>query len=82
MNRSRALDLMHELYDSINESRLKNPVHANNIQVSHIFTGGYQVNLKAKLDDNARAVVNEFAKKRRLYMKEENNQITLRSIGD
>jgi hypothetical protein len=82
LNKSRALDILHELYANINEVRSENPLPAHNIQVSHICTGGYQVNLKLKLDDHSRAVINEFVKKRKLYLKEERSQITLRSIGD
>jgi hypothetical protein len=73
---------MHELYEGINESNSKKPVSATDIQVSHIFTGGYQINLKGKLDDNSRAIINQLVKRLKLYLKEESSQVTLRSIGD
>ena len=82
LNKSTALVLLHELYNSINESRSKSHLSANDIQVSHIFTGGYEINLKVKLDDYSRAIINKLIKKDNLYMKEGSSQVTLRSLGD
>ena len=76
------MDLLHELYDSINELHSKNHVSAEDIHVSHIFTGGYEINLKGKLDDHSRAIINKLASRHKLYMKEENTHITLRSVGE
>lgn len=81
LNKSRALDLLHELYDNISASR-SNYFSAENISVSHIFTGGYQVSLKTNLDDHLRNIINDLLKRHKLYAKEKSGQITLRSIGD
>jgi hypothetical protein len=82
LDRSRALDLLHELCDSIKESSSKSSVSANNAHVAHIFTGGYQLKMKVNLDEHSRAIINELMKRNKLYMKEENDLVTLRSIGD
>ena len=82
LNKSRALDLLHELYDNISASRSNSFVSAENISVSHIFTGGYQVSIKTNVDDHLRNVINDLVKRHKLYMKEKSGQVTLRSIGD
>jgi hypothetical protein len=82
LNKSKALDILHELRDSVKDSPLKRAISLDNIQVSHIFTGGYQLIMKVNLDNYSRTIINELMKRHKLYMKEGNGHVTLRSIGD
>ncbi len=82
LDKSRALDILRELRDKIGESHSAGDILVDSIQVSHIFTGGYQLNMKVNLDVRSKAIVDELLKRHKLYKKEENGRVTLRSIGD
>ena len=82
MNKSEALAILHELYEACKESANTNGVSLDGSQVSHIFTGGYQIKMKCELDSHKRDILKGIAKKHNLLVKEQSGYVILRSLGD
>jgi len=82
MNKLEALAVLREIYDSCKGSLTTSLVSVDSSQVSHIFTGGYQIKLKVELDSYSREIIKAIMKKQKLYMKEQNGYVILLSITD
>jgi len=82
MNKSEALAVLHEIYSALTESMSVTRVSLDNSQISHIFTGGYQLKMKCELDRISRDIIQGIMQKHQLYMKEQGGYITLLTIGD
>ena len=82
MNKSEALDVLHEIKEALGESGSVTCVSLDGSQVSHIFTGGYGIRMKCELDSNSREIVKGIVKKNNLTMKEENGYVILHSFGE
>jgi hypothetical protein len=82
VNKSEALAVLHEIYEACKESARINVVSLDGSQVSHIFTGGYQLKMKLELDSSTRDVLKAITTKHKLLMKEQNGYVVLYSLGD
>ena len=81
MNKSEALAVLHEFYDACKEPGTVSCVSLDGSQVSHIFTGGYQIEMKCKLDGRSRDILKGIIKKHNLAMREQNGHVILQSLG-
>jgi hypothetical protein len=82
MNKSEALAVLREIYEAFKESANGNCVSLDGSQVSHIFTGGYQIKMKCELDSSAKDILKGITKKYSLTMKEQDGFLILRSLGE
>ncbi len=80
MNKSEAIEVLHELYEACKESANVSHVSLDGSQISHIFTGGYEIKIKCELDSPKRVILNGIIKKHNLMMKERNGYIILQSL--
>jgi hypothetical protein len=81
MNKSEALAVLHEFKDACKESVTVSCVSMDDSQVSHIFTGGYQIKMKCELDNCSRDILKGIIKKQNLAMREQNGYVILQSLG-
>ncbi len=79
MNKSEALAVLRELSNAVMDSARVTSVSLDGSQVSHIFTGGYQIQIKCDLDADSKNIMRAIAKKYDLTVKEENGYIVLRA---
>ncbi len=82
MNKTEALAVLHEFHDACKESETTSSVSLDGSQVSHIFTGGYQIRMKCELDSCSREILKGIVKKHNLTMKEQNGYVILHSLGE
>ena len=81
MNKSEALAVLHEFYDACKESVTVSCVSLDGSQVSHIFTGGYQIEMKCELDSRSRDILKGIIKKYNLAVREQKEYVILQSLG-
>ncbi len=81
MNKSEALAVLHEFYEACKESGGTQCVSLDGSQVSHIFTGGYEIKMKCELDSPTRDILKVITKKHNLIMKEQNGYVVLQSLS-
>jgi hypothetical protein len=81
MNKSEALAVLHEFYDTCKESVTVTCVSLDGSQVSHIFTGGYQLEMKCELDSPSRDILKCIIKRHNLAMREQKGHVILQSLG-
>ena len=81
MNKLEALAVLHEFYDACKESVTVSTVILDGSQVSHIFTGGYEIKMKCELDSCSRNILKDIIKRNNLTMREQNGYVTLKSLG-
>jgi hypothetical protein len=79
MNKSEAITLLHEISKALEKSSSVSCVSLNGSQVSHVFTGGYQIKMKCELDSYSREIMKNIAKTNNLQMKEQNGYVILES---
>ena len=82
MNKSEALSVLNEIRDALKESVAVSCISLNCSQVSHILTGGYEIKMKCELDSISRDILKAILNKYKLYMKEQNGYVILRSLKD
>lgn len=82
MNKAEALAVLHEFQDACKESVTISGVSLGGSQVSHIFTGGYQIKMKCELDSHSREILKRITKKHNLTMKEQDGYVILHSLGE
>ncbi len=82
LNKSEAIAVLRELFDALQGSSVVNCISLDGSQVSHIFTGGYEIRLKCELDSKSRDIMKGITKKNNLEMKEQNGYVILHSCGD
>jgi len=80
MNKLEALSVLREIYDATKESAVVSCISLDGSQVSHVFTGGYEIRLKCELDGPLRDILKGIVKKHNLAMKEQNGYIILQSL--
>ena len=81
MNKLEALAVLHEFYDACKESVTVSCVSLDGSQVSHVFTGGYQIKMKCELDSCSRDILKGITKKHNLTMIEQEGYVILQSLG-
>lgn len=81
MNKSEALAVVHEFYDACKGSVTVSCVSLDGSQVSHVFTGGYQIKMKCELDSCSRDILRGIIKKHNLALKEQDGYVILQSLG-
>ena len=74
--------MLHEIFEACKESVTMSSVSLDGSQVSHVFTGGYQIKMKCELDNISRAILKGIVKKRNLTLSEQNGYVILRSLGE
>ncbi len=79
MNKSEALAVLHQLRDALKDSAIVSCISLDGSQVSHIFTGGYEIKLKCELDSYSREIMTSIARKHNLYLQEQNGYVVLQS---
>ncbi len=79
MNKSEALAVLHQLRDALKDSAIVSCISLDGSQVSHIFTGGYEIKLKCELDSYSREIMTGIARKHNLYLQEQNGYVVLQS---
>jgi hypothetical protein len=79
LNKSEALALLHEVNEALKNSAVVNCISLDGSQVSHVFTGGYQIRMKCELDSDSRDIIKVIVKRNNLAMKEENGFVILNS---
>jgi hypothetical protein len=82
MNKSEALALLHEFNEALGKSGTVTCISLDGSQVSHIFTGGYEIRMKCELDSHSREILRGIVKKHNLSMKEQNGYVILHSFGE
>ncbi len=80
MNKLEALAVLHELNEAFGKSGTASCVSLDGSQVSHIFTGGYQIKLKCELDSKSRDMLKGIIKEHNLEMKEQDGYVILQSL--
>jgi hypothetical protein len=80
MNKEEALAVLHELYETWKESPTISCVSLDGSQISHIFTGGYQIRMKCELDSYSRDILKGITKKHNLAVSEKNGFVIISSI--
>jgi hypothetical protein len=81
MNKSEAMATLHEFYEACKNSATGSCVSLNGSQISHVFTGGYQIKMKCELDSYSRDILKGIAKRHNLTMREQNGYVLLQSLG-
>ncbi len=79
MNKQEALAVMHEFFEANKESATITCISLDSSQVSHIFTGGYQIRMKTDLDSYSKEILKVIAKKRNLAITELNGYVIISS---
>ena len=82
MNKSEALAVLHEFYDACKELVTVSSVSLDGSQVSHIFTGGYQIEMKCELNSSSKDILKGITKRHNLAMREHNGYVILQSLRD
>jgi hypothetical protein len=81
MHKSEAFAVLHEFYAACKESVTSSNVSLDSSQVSHIFTGGYEIKMKCELDSFSRHILQGVIKRNNLTMREQNGYVILQSLG-
>ena len=81
MNKSEALAVLREINEAVGKSASISCVSLDGSQVSHIFTGGYQIKMKCELDSYSRDILKDIVKRHNLSMNEQSGYIILQSFG-
>jgi hypothetical protein len=81
MNKIEAFAVLHEFYDACKKSGTASNVSLEGSQVSHIFTGGYEIKMKCELDRCSRDILKSIIKRNNLTMSEQNGYVILKSLG-
>jgi hypothetical protein len=82
MNKTEALAVLHEFREACKESVTVSSVSLGGSEVSHIFTGGYQIKMKCELDSHSREILKSIMKRHNLTMNEQDGYVTLHSLGE
>ncbi|MGA3290809.1 MAG: hypothetical protein ABSD42_11295 [Candidatus Bathyarchaeia archaeon] len=82
MNKSEALAVLHEIFETCNESLIINCVSLDpKPKVSKDPDCAYLIRMKCDLDSNSRSYVQPILDKHKLAMKEENGHVIIYAIS-
>jgi hypothetical protein len=76
MNKSKALAVLHEIFDVCKES-----VIVNHVSIDLTFQGNYEIKMKCNLDQQSRQCIKPILEKYKLALKEKNGYTIIYSLS-